>query len=228
MGYYGHLELKQKAQELRRQGKSYMEIVQTLQIPKSTVSCWCKDIPLTKRQVKRLYVNKKTGALRGSYIAAQNKKNARQQQRKNLYKMGIKQVGKMSKRDRFITGIALYAAEGTKTDKGCAFSNSDPSIIEFMVRWFRDFLAVPNEKFHAAIWLHEKRSEKQAIKYWSCLTHIQPINFYKTYIAENKINSRKIRKHIHEYGVFTFYVSDVVLIRRMMGFIGGILDRPMV
>ncbi len=127
-----------------------------------------------------------------------------------------------------MAGIAFYASEGTKTDKGCSFANSDPFIIKFMVRWFREFGHVVPEKFYGAIWLHENLNEEKAKKYWSQITDIPLTHFYKTYIARNKPHSRKIRKIIHEYGVFSFYVSDVVLYRKIRGWIGGILQTRMV
>lgn len=223
MGYYGRLELKLRARKMRSHGKSYLEIMRTLGIPKSTVSDWCRDIQLTKSQLRKLYKSKKAGALKGSIIAAKNKQARRIKETKELFTLGMKEVGALSKRDRFSAGIAFYASEGTKSDKGCSFANSDPSIIKFMVDWFREFGHVPQKKFFGAIWLHEGLNENKAKRFWSKLTRIPLEHFYKTYIALNKKDSKKIRKNIHENGVFSFYVSDVVLYRKIRGWIGGIL-----
>ena len=58
------LETKQKVQLLRREGKTYTEIRSLLdiKITKSTLSDWCKDIPLPmgyQRKIKEynLYAN---------------------------------------------------------------------------------------------------------------------------------------------------------------------------
>lgn len=226
MGYYGRLDLKLKAQNLRRQGRSYNEIMQKMHLSKSTVSDWCKDIQLTDKQLYKLYENKKTGALKGSIVAARLKQKARKMQTEELFKKGKKEVGILNKRDRFIAGIALYAAEGTKVDKGCCFSNSDPALIKFMTDWFREFGGVPIAKFRGALWLHEGLNETEAKKFWSSVANIPVHQFYKSYIAINKKHSRKIRKNLHNYGVFSFYVSDVTLLRKVMGWIGGILQKP--
>lgn len=228
MGYYGKLEFKLQAQSLRKQGKSYSEIMNALSLSKSTVSDWCKDVPLSSKIRARLYANKTTGALRGSAIAAQRKIAARLQITKSLYLDGAHEVGKLDKRDRFIAGIAYYSAEGTKTDKGCAFSNSDPAIITFMVKWFREFGNVPLTKFHAAIWIHHNQSVQRALTYWSTLTGIPKANFYKSYVVRNKDKSKKIRKQLHQHGVVSLYVSNVKLQRKIMGWIGGILQKPMI
>lgn len=226
MGYYGRLGLKLKAQEMRKGGKSYNEIIAALNLPKATVSDWCKDIQLTEPQLFKLYQSKKTGALRGSIIAANRKKANRLQETETLYRQGVKEVGKLTKRDRFIAGIAFYAAEGTKSDRGCAFANANPEIIRFMIRWFKEFGKVLKDKFRGAIWLHDGLSEIKAKQYWSKVTGIPIVHFYKTYIAQDKKDSKKIRKNIHHFGVFTFYVSDVILIRTIKGWIGGIVRDP--
>jgi len=226
MGYYGRLELKLKAQEMRRGGRSYNEIIVALELPKATVSDWCKDIRLTKSQLLKLYQSKKAGALKGSIIAANRKKANRIHETEVLYRQGIKEVGKLTKRNRFIAGIALYAAEGTKGGKSCAFANSDPSIIKFMVDWFKEFGNLEVKKFRAALWLHDNLDEGKAKLYWSRLTRIPAANFYKTYFVKNKNTSKKIRKNLHLYGVITIYVSNVLLIRKLMGWIGGILQKP--
>ncbi len=225
MGYYGRLELKLLAQKMRRQGRSYLKIMHTLHIPKSTVSDWCKDIQLTKKQLQELYESKKSGALKGSIIAAEKKKKVRIAQTQALFLEGKKNVGLLNKRDRFIAGIAFYASEGTKTDKGCALANSDPRIIQFMINWFKEFCHTPLGKFRGALWLHEDLSEIAAKEFWSKITGIPISQFYKSYRVRSKDESKKIRKNIHTYGVFTFYVSDVKIARQMTGWIGAIL-RP--
>ncbi len=228
MGYYGNLELKQRARTLRKAGKSYNEIMLALKLPKATVSDWCKDVPLSTKQLSKLYTNKTTGALKGSIIAAQRKMALRIQLTKTLFEKGVREVGKLTKRDRFIAGIAYYSAEGTKTDNGCAFANSDPAVIRFMVDWFREFGGLPPDKFHGALWIHRNQDEPAARSFWSSLTEIPKTHFYKSYIVENKGKSKKIRKQLHNYGVFSLYISSTALQRKIMGWIGGILQKPMV
>lgn len=140
---------------------------------------------------------------------------------------GQKEVGKLSKRDRFLIGVALYSAEGTKTDKQVVFSNSDPKLIKFMSDWFREFCNIDESKIRGRLWIHENRNEEKARFFWSKLCNI-PINqFHKSYIAENKINSKKIRKNIHEYGVFGISFSNAKTHRKIMGWIAGIAAVPM-
>ncbi len=222
MGYYGFLEKKIKAQNLRRKGLSYTEIQKIINVPKSTLSGWCRDIFLTEKQLNRILKNKLRGSAKGRIIGAKKLQEKRLVQIKQMLFEGKKEVGNLSERDKFIAGIALYAAEGTKRDKTSCFANSDPILIKFMANWFREFCKVPEEKLRGAIWLHKGLNEKLAKRYWSNLIQIPLSQFHKTYIAENKIKSRKIRKNIHQYGVFSIRFSDAKVHRKIMGWIAGV------
>lgn len=223
MGYTGKLEEKIKAQKLRKEGLSYGAIIQQIHVPKSTLSGWCKDIELTKKQKQKLIENKMFGQRKGSIIAADNKRRARLIRTKIIFKDAKKELGRLSKRDRFIVGIALYSGEGYKNDGKGGFANSDPLLIKFMVQWFKEFCCLPISKFRGAIWIHEGLDVENAKKYWSSLTGIPQDQFHKTYVAENKINSKKIRKNIHQYGIFAIRFSAADKQRRIMGWISALL-----
>lgn len=222
MGYVGKLEEKLKALELRRKGLSYGAIQQQIHVSKGTLSLWCRDIELTKEQKRKLLENKMFGQRKGSFIAADNKRRARLARTKIIFKYAKKELGRISKRDRFITGIALYAGEGYKTDGKGGFTNADPSLIKFMMRWFQEFCHLPITKLRGAMWIHENLDFVTAKHFWSELTGIPEEQFHKTYIAINKKDSKKIRKNIHQYGVFAIRFSDSDKQRRIMGWISAL------
>jgi len=221
MSYIGKLDLKLKAQALRKQGLSVKEIQKRLKVSRSSVSLWVRDIRLTKKQLEKLYLNKRTGALKGSIVAAMNKIRIREELTKKLIEKGEKEVGKIFQRDKFITGIALYFAEGEKSSEHISFSNSDPRAIEFMVGWFRKFCKVPEEKFRCSLYIHDNLNENTAKKFWSKLTKIPLSQFRKSYIVKN--NPHRLRKVKHPYGVLRIGVSNVNLHRKIIGWISGIL-----
>lgn len=222
MGYVGNIEERIKVQELRRRGFSYGEIQKVVPVQKSTLSGWCRDIILTNIQVARLARNKALGANKGRLIGARRQQAKRLKQIQELLEKGRGEVGHLSARDRFIAGISLYVAEGTKTDKACNFSNSDVRLIKFMAQWFREFCRVPEHKLRGSIWIHEGLDVSKAIGFWSKTVKIPHTQFYKTYVAKNKKDSNKIRKNLHEYGVFSIRFSDAKIHRKMMGWIAGV------
>lgn len=224
MGYYGKLEDKLKAQALRKEGYSYKEILEEIHVSKDTISKWCRDIPLTSEQKNRLVKNKLLGQRKGSIIAAENKRSQRIKKIENIYMNARKEIEIVKKRDAFMLGIALYAAEGTKMDKYGAFSNADPNLIAFMTKWFTDYAKVPKEKLRGRIWIHEELSEASAKKYWSKITKIPLTQFIKTYKVKRKEDPKRVRKHINDYGVFTVSFSDAMIHRKIMGWIFGVFD----
>lgn len=203
---------------------SYGEIMLHLPVSKSNLSNWCKDIALTQKQKLRLIGNKQLGQRKGSIIAADNKRAARIERTKRIFLEAKNELGEITHRDKFIAGIALYSGEGNKTDGQAGFANSDPKLIKFMVKWFQTYCGIPLSKFHGAIWLHENLSEHEAKNFWSNLTQIPTSQFYKIYIAKNKTESKKIRKNIHKFGVFSISFGNSQQHRRIMGLIDGVLN----
>lgn len=221
MGYHGKWDERLRAQELRKYGLSYGEILQHIRVSKGTLSLWCKDVELTFEQKARLMSNKRFGQKKGSIIAADNKRRARIENTKAIFKKATLEIGYLTKRERFFIGISLYAGEGNKSQNSTGFANSNPYLIKFMIGWFREFCRVPSAKFRGAIWIHEELDSGKAKKYWSELTGIPQNQFHKTYIAKDKVDSKKIRKNIHQFGIFTIRFSDVQKQRMILGWISA-------
>lgn len=224
MGYSGKLAEKIKAQQLRERGLSYNEILLQINVSKNTVSRWCRDVILSDKQKDRLLNNKFSGQKKGSLVAAENKRVARLLRTEKIWSNSKKDLGVLSKRDRFISGIALYAGEGDKGEGKGAFTNSNPFYIKFMMEWFKEFCNLPMSKFRGAIWLHEGLDEGESKQYWSKLTGIPLNQFHKTYIAKNKPDSKKVRKNIHQFGIFAIRFSGSDAQRRILGWISALLD----
>jgi len=228
VGYSGKLEEKKLALKLRGEGCSYSEIQKKVPVYKSTLSYWCRDVILTQAQMERLRKKKLEGSERGRFIGSKILQERRVRETRRVIEEGIKEVGELNKRDRFVAGVALYLGDGYKNDKSVGFSNANPEIIRFMMSWFRKFGKVPEEKFRGQIWIHDNLNERKAKRFWSELTRI-PINqFHKSYIAENKVNSKKIRKNINEYGVFAIRISNSWLQRKIMGWLSGVLGTKLI
>ena len=142
MGYFGKIEEKQKAQQLRKEGYSYNEILSEINVSKDTISRWCRSIELTQKQKERLVNNKIYGQKKGSIIAASNKRRIRHEKIKIINYQAKKEINFIKSRDKFIAGISLYAGEGSKTDGQIGFSNSNPTLIKFMMDWFLTFAKI--------------------------------------------------------------------------------------
>ena len=223
MGYAGKLKEKRTAIRLRKQGLSYSQIKKEVKVSKDTLSRWCRDIILSPLQLEKLQKRKITGSEKGRLIGAKVNQQKRIKQEKALMSKEIKEVGKVDKRDRFIAGIALYMADGSKAGSGVEFTNSNPKMIKFMTNWFKEFCGVKTSKLRGSLWIHQNLDISKAKKFWAKQTGITQGQFHKTYIAEDKKESKKIRKIRHKYGIFKIRFFDVAKLRLIKGWIEGVL-----
>lgn len=221
MGYAGKLLEKELVRKLRKKGLSFNQIKKQVDVSKDSISRWCQDIMLSPTQLEHLLHRKLTGSEKGRIKGNNILKERKKMQIENGLILGKNDVGKFTKRDRFLTGIALYAGEGTKTDGHVSFANSDPKLIKFMINWYREFCKVEAVRYRVRLWIHQNRDEKRAKRYWSKITNIPLYQFGKSYIAENK-DSVKIRKKIHPYGIASVSFSNSEIHRRIMGWMSGI------
>lgn len=223
MGYYGKIEEKELAKSLRKKGYSYGKIQLVTGLSKDTISRCCRDIKLTKRQVEQLNINRKQGQNLGSIRGAKSNQLKRINSEKAFLDEGIKQIGVVSRRDRFIFGISMYQAEGSKTNHAVEFTNSDPATIKFMVKWLDEFCEIKPADIKCSLWLHDNLNETEAINYWTKYLKISKSQFGKTYIAKNKVNSAKVRKNIHSFGIIKIRFYDTFKLRLILGWIKGVL-----
>ena len=138
------------AQGLRRKGWSISEIAKELNMHKGgSISKWCRDIVLTPEQIERLVKKQESGSYKGRLIAGEKLRKARIREVKLMRKEGLKEIGKLSKRDFFIGGVGIYWSEGEMHpgNDRVSFINSDPKMILFMLKWFKEICKIPDNRF---------------------------------------------------------------------------------
>jgi hypothetical protein len=92
-----------------------------------------------------------------------------------------------------------------------------------MVGWFENFCNINRKDLKCSLWLHDNLDESVAKRYWINLLKVSESQFDKTYFAKNKINSPKIRKNIHPYGIIKIRYYDSSKLRLILGWIRGVL-----
>jgi len=184
------LHLKKKARMLRSEGKSYNEILREIPVSKSTINAWVKDIELTATQKKRLYVTIKQ---KNADRLGKLKKLKKNQDKQETLLLSEKEYDQKHNEILFNCGIMLYWAEGDKStdNEMVKFSNSDPDMIKFMMRWFREICLVPEEKIRIALHIHELHNKKYLERTWSQITKIPLTQFNKTQIKKSTLKFKK-------------------------------------
>jgi len=212
---------KEKARILRKKGYSINQIVKETGFTKSSVSLWVRDIVLTKVQKKKL-------SERGRSVESIEKRRINRlfnenKKRRVVMDEAKKDFHNISLEELKLIGIMLYWGEGGKTGNwSVRLANSDPAIIQVMMRFFREVCNVPEEKFHAHIHTFEKADVEKTEKYWSKISRIPRKQFYKTYIKPS-IASLQKRKTL-PFGTLDIYVHDTKLFLTIMGWIEKIKE----
>ena len=105
---------KIRAINLRKQGKSYNEILNEIAVSKSTLSIWLRNIPLRKEQQERLTVHLRQENIKR--LATKRKKYNQRKRRENI-KQATFEFKNLFKNQLFLIGLMLYWAEGDKSEK---------------------------------------------------------------------------------------------------------------
>src|SRR3989344_7141328 len=95
---------KTKAIELRKKGFSYVEILKSVPVAKSTLSLWLRSVGLSKKQKQRLTEKKLSSMQRGWT----KWRNQRIDLTEKIKKSARRDVRKISERELWLIGIALY------------------------------------------------------------------------------------------------------------------------
>lgn len=216
---------KNKALELRQKGTSIKEIAKKLKIAKSTISLWCRDIELTPKQIQRLHKRMIRGGYKGRLKGARVQYERRLKITKELKKWGMERLGLMSIRDSMVAGVALYWGEGSKKEKsGVRVSNSDPEIIKFMLRWFKQVWNIHNDQISLAVIINKihKNRVREVEEYWSKITKIPKGQFYKTTLIKAK-NKKNYKNFLTHFGTLTIRIrKSINLHRQIIGMIEGL------
>ena len=216
------------AQELRRKGWSISEIAKELNTCKGgSISKWCRDIVLTPEQIERLAKQQESGSYKGRMIFVEKSRRQRLREVKLLREQGIKEIGKLNKRDLFIAGVAMYWSEGYTYSSGeqVGFTNSDPKMILFILRWFKEICKVPNDNISCQVKINQihKNRIKEVENYWSELTAIPLNQFNKTVLIKSKIKKVYPNPETY-YGTLRITVRQGTRLRRRInGWIGGLI-----
>ena len=214
---------KESAIRLRREGKSYNEIHRILGIPKSTLSGWFRDLRFSGC-IKIKLVNE-TKMIWARNITNYNKKRAAAALKNALriQKLESKKVKNISNRELWLLGTALYWAEGSKRERWQArFTNSDPDMIRFIMRYFRNICNVKEEKFRLTVQIHPNVSDGIAKNYWHSVTKLPFSQFYKTLVAVSKASKNKRNPKRLPYGTLKISISDVNIVNKIKGWLKGL------
>ena len=208
---------KQNAIKLRKQGRTYSDILRAIPVAKSTLAIWLKEAKLSIPENQIFTEARRLASLRGG----QAKKKQRIEKQNRIFLEASSRVKSLSRNEFFLIGVVLYWAEGTKEKdyrpgSQVAFSNMDPKMIVLFLKWLERICKISKNMIRFEIMIHESHKQRlgEIRRYWSKITGFSAGSFYKIYFKRSKIKKTN-RKNTGEkyHGVLKIMVkqsSDLV------------------
>lgn len=191
-----------KARIMRESGTSIIVIAKDLNVSKSAVSLWCRDILLSSEQIEKL--KKQKGSVMGRWMGAESNRKKKRDAINDANDWGKQHIKKVSKRELLLIATALYWSEGSKSDStsGFIFVNSDPEMILIMKLFLINVLQIPSKEIVCSIQINRVHEERinAVLNFWKKLLHLRNSQFRKPYYVNTKI-SKVYDNYENYYGV---------------------------
>lgn len=208
---------------LRETGLSYNEILRKVKVSRSTISSWLHDVPMSDRYRERIKEKQRHAQRLGTKAVRQK----RIEKTIMIKTKAMEEIQHLTDRERWLIGVALYWAEGSKErDKGTLviFSNSDPAMVLFFRSWAVDFLKVAHSDIAYEFYIHEKSENREkALQFWS---EILGIDSSRLILRLKRHNLSPKRKNIgtNYKGLIRLIIRrSVDLTRKIRGWTNGIV-----
>ncbi len=214
---------RNKAIELRKQGKTYSEIRREIPVAKSTLSNWLVGFPLTAEQMVYLEKSKKKNRFLSIEKIRTTKQKKREDRINATYEKQKEHWSSLSKRELELAGIFLYWGEGAKRMNGPIFiNNTDPKVLKFTLYWMITSLDIPKENIKVFLQLYKDMDIKKEMEYWSNELNLPLLQFAKPYIKQStRVN---INHKGFGHGTCGLLVSSILIKEKIMMAIKAISD----
>lgn len=175
------LEDKKLAIELRKKGLSYGEIQEQIKVSRSLLSGWFKYLKFTQEEEDYLKSRIKDRRDKGRIRSTISNRNRRIAREVVAFEYAKKMFDVYKKQSFFLTGVALYWAEGSKRTGEFQFINSDPDMVVFMYKWMNKFMNI-DDKFDVKfrLFIHKIPGYENCHQFWSQKLGIKMDCFEKT------------------------------------------------
>ncbi len=184
---------KLEAIKLRKEGFSYSYISTKISVAKSTLSLWLNDIVFTPNDFTQNIIAQ--GQKKSSVIKRFDKAVSV----KFAIDYANKKIGLMTEKDIFLLGVGIYIGEGSKSGNFVRVANSDPRIIKFAIRWFKECFGLKNHNFKVRIHIYPDNNEKKTLSFWKKELSLSKNYFHPVYI-DKRLNKKMKKLKVLPYG----------------------------
>jgi hypothetical protein len=188
-------DLRQRARELRDQGRTYAEIASELGVSKSSVSLWVRDMPSPVRLSCGPSRRSNSEGLKAYWAGIRAVRQGRRQVARD---QAATEVGGLDARDVLISGAIAYWCEGAKSKPHrpyyrVTFINSDPGLIRFFLH-FLAVAGVTSDRLICRVYIHESADVEAADRFWQDVTGLGADQFRTPVLKRH--NPKTVRKNV--------------------------------
>jgi len=208
--------LKPEAIRLRKKGNSLPYINTKLQIPKSTLSYWFKNIELTASQKAKLHQKWKDALV----IARQGAvKWHNQQKADRLAAAKVRAMGTLAKVDIADPAIlelslaVLYLAEGYKKNPETGLGSSDPVTLRFFLKGIETVFDYDISSVRCELYLRADQDPLTLKKYWAKELGLPLTNFKQVNLDQRSAGKKTYDTY---KGVCSLRCGNIAIRRRLV------------
>lgn len=176
--------LREKAINLRLKGYTYGQIKRELNLAKSTLSDWLKNLPLSEETLKILAKNREISRDIRIERFRQTYRNKWISRLSRILENQQKELLPLTERELFLAGVFLYWGEGSKHRGWVSISNTDPRAILFALYWMTKILKIPKNKITIRLHLYTDMNIEKEISFWSGILDLPKEQFKPPYIKK--------------------------------------------
>ena len=216
-------DLRAKARELRSEGRTYDEIEEALGVSRGSISLWVRDLPRPVPKYNRQELARRAAEMRWEPL-----RQAADEERRSTKAAAAAAIGELSDRELFLTGVALYWAEGSKDKEydrreRVTLINSDPGVILVYLSWLA-LVGVDPSRIQFRLHIHESADVARAERYWADLVGIEVSAMKSTSLKKH--NPKTVRKNVGDgyHGCLVVQtLRSAELYRRVEGWWSGMV-----
>lgn len=196
---------KVRAYQLRRSGKSYSQISDLLNVPKSTLSKWLSGEDWSRDLTNRLSATKTLSFPKKSKAVARSNKDRWSKQIDIFRSQAQDSFHELKNGPLFLSGLVLYWSRGDlNLNNGIIkISSNDPFSIKIFYRFLKDIVLARESKISIRLFTYPELPEKMVRTMWSKTIGISESRFNKSILIKNRVPSKR-----SSYGVCSISMNS--------------------
>lgn len=181
-------DVRAEAVRLRAEGRTYDEIAAVLDVSKSSLSLWLRDLPRPEEDPQRA-AEAKERRLEALRARVRRDRDERDAAGRELSAAAAASLGAITSRDLVLALAVSYWCEGSKTKawnrgKRVTWMNSDPVLVALFLEGL-ELLGIERSRLALRLHIHEKADEVAARTWWSARTGVPLEQFRRSTIKRH-------------------------------------------